>query len=330
VNHPTIYHLSATCRFDRENHSLVDASDQVFHKLTKLQFAVLDLLFRNRGDTVEYMNIIQEVWESNDVELRRNLSEIICDLRKVLERITPSLRECIQTKRDIGLMFLCDYPQPIEKVSKPIRLLSSREYDRDALNIATQLVKNDYSLYGDLGENEGEASTWASFIRAYPDTFHLALNEDDEIVGNWSFCAPQDDQLELIQKGQVKEAYFSLNNSNYINFPAHEGYYDGFILNFSLNRHYRTAVNEHMLFNSFVNQLLEWAKLGIYFRYIYVNVFIDEQEQMYGNFGFLKLCENHPNGKIYKLNLLDFPQNPIWSRYEELRKLYVDFFSSNQ
>ena len=330
MNHPIIYHLSATCRFDRQNHCLVDADGQVLYQLSNLQFAVLDLLFRNRGNTVEYKNIYLEVWKSDDDTLRRNLAEIVSYLRQYLRSIDPSLEECIKTIRNVGLVFQCDYPQQREKVSKPIRLLSSREYDRDALNIATQLVKNDYSLYGDLGENEGEASTWASFIQAYPDTFHLALNEYNEIVGNWSFCAPQDDQLELIQKGQVKEAYFSLSNSNYINFPAHEGYYDGFILNFSLNRHYRTAANEHMLFNSFVNQLLEWAKLGIYFRYIYVNVFIKEQEKMYQNFGFVKLCENHPNGMIYKLNLLDCPQNPMWSCYEELRKLYVDFFSSNQ
>ena len=321
-----LYYLSSACLFNQTSRCITDENHNVVHQLTHLQFKVLDYLIINKGIILTYDKIIENVWGPNGAT-EKNVADVISQLRK----IHPGLRECIQTQRGVGFVFKCSYNQPKRTSSNEIRVLSSREMETlgyTPTRIARELVSNDLELYGDLGENEGDANVWSEFIRAYPDTFFCALNDNDEIIGNWSFCSPQDEQLELIKKGHVKESHFNLENSNYIHFPSEQGYYDGFILNFSLNRSYRTISNEHLLFESFANQLLQWATFGIFFRTIYVNVFLEDQERFYQSLGFTELCVNQPNGTIYSLNLSNFPQNNIWGRFDELRQLYSYYFGN--
>ena len=326
-----LYYLSDNCCFDAKNCRIIDMNRDTKHALTKLQFSVLDYLIANKNNTLTYDDIIEHVWRSNDSTYQRNLSNIIYQLREILRLIDDSLEDSIQTHRGIGFSFECEYSQPKQVPTEKIKIISARElgqYAHTPITAARQLVQNDMEIFGDIGQNEGAASLWAGFIQAFPETFYCAINGNNEIVGNWSFCAPQKDQLILIENGQVKESEFKISNMNYINFPSDSGYYDGFLLNFSLIMAYRTEENEHLLFNSFAHRLLKWAVVGVYFRRIYVNVFTDDQKQLYENLGFTMHCQNVPNGIIYVLDMTKFPQKSIWLRHKQLCESYQKHFSA--
>ena len=326
------YYLSENCCFDRKNHRLIDANHETKHQLTGLQYKVLNILVSNRNNILEYDQIIENVWDSTDSAYQRNLADIIYQLRK----IDDTLEACINTHRNLGFSLRCDFPQPPNDFSDKIHIVPSgrlEEFGYTPLSAAQKLMQNDFELFGDLGknENQGEAQLWASFIEAYPNTFYCAFGNDNELVGNWSFCIPKNEQLSLIKKGQVKEACFNFENMDYVISPdPNFSYYDGFILNFSLNRPYRTSENERLLFDSFANQLLEWAKEGIFFQNIYVNVFIADQEQMYKNMGFAHKCSNTPHGDIYCLNMVDLQWKGHWARHPQLKNTYRDYFLNNK
>ena len=186
--------------------------------LTKLQFNVLEFLITNAGTTLKYNDILDRAWEcTNDYPpTNKNLMDIVSQLRKILCKIDASLNNCIKTVRGVGLSFNCDYHSPICSTEK-VRIVTCRELfalGYTPIGIASKLMNNDFTLYGNIGENQGTSEIWAEFIKAYPETFQCVLAENNDIVGNWSFCAPKKEQIELIKACQVNESTFNLNNQN--------------------------------------------------------------------------------------------------------------------
>ena len=188
------------------------------------------------------------------------------------------------------------------------------------LSIAQRLVENDLNLYEGIGElNEGSPQQWADFVENCPDYFSFLVNDNDEIAGDWSMVALDDETYERAIKGQTTESEFTLDTTEYICFP---GDYNGYILNMSLNMEYKTLENNLKMVDSFFSRLEKFAENGIFFTRFCVNVFRRDQQAFYKNFGFRYVCDNKELGKIYEINLSPYPTSPLFAKHSRLKELY--------
>lgn len=188
------------------------------------------------------------------------------------------------------------------------------------LSIAQRLVENDLNLYAGITElNEGSPEQWAEFIEDCPDYFCYLVNDKDEIVGDWSMLALDDETYERAIKGDTTENEFTMDTTEYVCFP---GEYNGYLLNMSLNMEYKTLDNNLKLVDSFFARLKKYAENGIFFKRFCVNVFRRDQQAFYKNFGFRYVCDNKALGKIYELYLEPYPTSPLFAKHTALKELY--------
>ena len=194
-----------------------------------------------------------------------------------------------------------------------------------ALQIANRLVENDYKLYpGMVVENEGNPEQWADYLSSYPETFRYLLNENNEIIGNWSFLAISEDvHAEKLAKGELTEDSFTLDETEFLLFP---GDYVGYLLNLSVNEGYNSMKNINMLITAFIEQLIAFAEDGIFFKSWYVNVFRKDHEAMYRRMGFSYFLDNKTFGKVFQLSCIPYPPKSLFAMNKQLSELYYEHF----
>ena len=194
-----------------------------------------------------------------------------------------------------------------------------------SLQIAQRLVENDYALYPDMSlENEGTPEQWAQYLSSYPDTFFYVVDSENRIVGNWSFLAVSEQKhMDKLLSGELTEESFRIDETEYAMF---EGEYIGYLLNLSMNIGYNSRKNINMLVQSFMDHLTEFARDGVFFKAWYVNVFRPDHEAMYRRMGFRYITDNRTHGKLYGMYCDPFPENSLFSKQEELRELYGEYF----
>lgn len=136
--------------------------------------------------------------------------------------------------------------------------------------IAERLVANDKMLYPHIDQdNEGDVSQWEEYLSSYPQTFKYMVNEDNQIIGNWSIVILAKEDYQKAITGQMVEAELQVKDTAYFMFG---GVYYGYLLNMSVNREYMNPGNIRLLFDSFLDQLEEFAEEDIYF-----NSYADEE-----------------------------------------------------
>ena len=196
----------------------------------------------------------------------------------------------------------------------------------DALDIANRLVENDYELYPDMVvDNEGTPEQWAEYLSTYPETFRYLINDENEIVGNWSFLAVSEEKhSEMLANGELTESTFNIDETEFLLFP---GDYVGYLLNLSVNKGYNNAKNINLLVKAFGEQLLSFAEEGIFFKEWYVNVFRKDHEAMYKRMGFSFLVNNKTFGKVYYLDCTMIPKQSNLSKTSRLLEIYNEHFA---
>ncbi len=211
---------------------------------------------------------------------------------------------------------------PVAKVGgcRVINYQEALELGYTARSIAIQLVENDYINYNGIGqENEGSAEQWEEFLANDSDTFHYFINEQNEIVGDWSIVSLDDEAYEQAINGELLEENLSGDNTNMLVFP---GEYKGYIMTMSLLTAYRNMKNYNLLIDSFIRQIQEYAENGIFFTHWCMNVFSKEVLGMVKQMGFKFKCKNMVFGDIYELPFAPLPKIPLFKKYERLVELY--------
>lgn len=189
-----------------------------------------------------------------------------------------------------------------------------------ASKIATQLVENDYINCNGIGdENEGTAEQWEEILQSNSDTFQYLINQQNEIIGDWSIVALNEETYELARKGQLHESDIDESNTELICFPDT---YSGYILSISILPQYRTAENFNLLVESFLSQLEEYSEQGIFFKRWCINVFSKEVEALVKRMGFTYQCDNKTFGKIYCCEFIPLPRIPLLKKHPKLIENY--------
>lgn len=190
--------------------------------------------------------------------------------------------------------------------------------------IANQLVANDRELYPDIDDdNEGDVSQWENYLSSYPQTFRYMINTKNQIIGNWSMVTISADHYRKAKKGKLLESELFIDKTEYFMFG---GIFYGYLLNLSINREYMSPKNLRRLFESFLDQLEEFAEDDIFFRSWCVNVFLPEHEKRYEGLGFQYVCDNSKTGKIYTLDFYPYPSNRVFQNRSRLKELYEEKF----
>ncbi|MBR6594087.1 MAG: toll/interleukin-1 receptor domain-containing protein [Clostridia bacterium] len=212
-----------------------------------------------------------------------------------------------------------------ESSKKGCRMLKYQELlelGYTSASISIQLVENDYIICNGIdSQNEGSAEQWEEFLRDNSDTFQYLIDENNAIVGDWSIVALTDEAFDTAVKGELLEESIDINITEMICFPD---LYNGYILSFSVLPDYRTMENYNLLIDSFLEQMTEYAKNGIFFKKWCINVFSREIEAMVKQLGFKFIANNKVFGKVYCCDFIPLPGLPIYKKHPELVKYYEE------
>ena len=186
--------------------------------------------------------------------------------------------------------------------------------------ISLQLVENDYINCNGIGtENEGTAQQWEEYLQNNSETFQYLINDNNQIVGDWSIVALNEETFGAAMNGQLLEAEIDISKTEMICFP---GIYCGYILTFSLLPQYRNMENYNVIIDSFLKQLEVYAENGIFFKKWCMNVFGREVEALIKQLGFRYVTDNKVLGKIYACDFMPLPNYPIYKKHTKLVEYY--------
>lgn len=186
--------------------------------------------------------------------------------------------------------------------------------------IALQLVENDYINCNGIGaENEGTAQQWEEYLQNNSETFQYLINDNNQIVGDWSIVALNEETFVSAMNGQLLEAEIDISKTEMICFP---GVYYGYILTFSILPQYRNMENYNIIIDTFLKQLEIYAENGIYFKKWCMNVFGHEVEALIKQLGFHYATDNKVFGKIYHCDFMPLPNYPIYRKHKKLVEYY--------
>lgn len=230
---------------------------------------------------------------------------LLQDAKLHLEEVPESSKEAHEQKADFPKMVT--YQELISKGYTPLK-------------IAEKLVNNDYELYQGIDqENEGDAEQWAAFLESDPQTFQYMVNDEYDIIGDWSILAMNEQQYERMLKGDMCEAEFSPDEVESLLMP---GEYHVFILNMSVNTEYRSMATIKQLVDNFIKQMTEYAEYEIFFDDLVVNVFRKDQHAFYRSLGFEFVCEHRVFGNIFHLSFKEYPKKGAFAKATKLKELY--------
>lgn len=199
------------------------------------------------------------------------------------------------------------------------------ELGMSPLEISKNLVENDYKLYPGISSlNEGDAYTWEKYILQYGSCFRYLYNTKlGKIVGNWSFLALEDSEIPELEKGKLKEKTFSPANTAFL---YESGDYNLYLLNLSYNDSYMPEKYYPLLVESFFDQLLLQAHNGIFYKRLYINIFLDIHEALWKKRGFTHIIDHEHTGKIYRLEMTPYP--PGLGKYQLLKEYYEKHYGN--
>lgn len=242
--------------------------------------------------------LLQDVrnMESEVSELFRNIAALSNEMDTILEYL-----EFVSKATIIPMTF-----SQLIKVCVP-----GCETKYDAKAIARALQKNDYSLYPELAQNPELAGdyegTWAKYLQKNQESFKYLVDDCNNIVGNFSFLALTQPQIELVLQGLLLENTFDIGKTASLSTAGiKEAMY---ILNYSINHEYATLATKNKLKELFFDTLLEYAEYDIYFKRIIINIFDPSQEPDFEEWGFIRQ-KNRPGvnyGTLFILDLIPYP-----------------------
>lgn len=175
--------------------------------------------------------------------------------------------------------------------------------------VAMQLVENDYVVCNGIDErNEGSAGQWAAMLARSNETFRYLINHQGEIVGNWSLCALPDDLWKRAKEGSFLEAEITTRTSPRIFAPKT---YHGYLLALSILPRYSNLKNSRMLVSSLLEQLAEYASLGVYFDELCINVFSEDIVGIIESLSFSRVASNAVFGTIYVASMGELAMSPL-------------------
>lgn len=307
---------------------LVYEPDGRFKYLTSTEYEILMCLFMSPGKKASTDTIGERLWGIDYDYSPDRIKSPISRLRKKMNSLQIGLGDIIETvsraKKETGGEGT--YRLLVSSKSKSQNTdITSATYDEliesgyTSKKIAESLIKNDEKLYGKTAvetgalsdddifspQNAGKAEQWSEFLASWPESFEFIINNNKEIVGNYSFLSLDDEQYNKFLKGEISESDFNPYLTRSLN--DCDDNHIMFLLNLSVNEEYSTTKNNILIRRLFWGKVAKYGQSQVLFKKIVVNVFRPAHETYFKSLGF-KFLHKHPlGGKIYEIDLIPYP-----------------------
>ena len=190
---------------------------------------------------------------------------------------------------------------------------------KSAEAIASNLLDNDRALYPKMdAKNAGTVEQWASLMESFPETFCFLVDDQYNVIGNWSVVVLNARLERMLLNGELTAELFTSENLPW--FIAKPGEYALHIMNMSINAGYGSAKNWRKLLGSFWSQIDAWADQDIFFKTIYASCHNKGSVSFFSKtFDFEHIAPSAVSGEYYGQTLHPFPAGIA---NDELRKKY--------
>ena len=272
------------------------------------------------------------------------MSSIRDSLSPELENIKKKIEEGNESTNEVKIIV----KEIRDKIDKPKRIQMPHRfkepgYDvyytyelikmgRHPLEIEYEIENITRETMADINDVEddwlGNPQQWADVQKAHPKTTRILVC-DNKIVGYFFYLFLKAEVIEKIKNGSHSDAEHNLENIVYADFP---GDYPLYFDDIAVLQECRPR-GSILLMDDFVNQLIEYAKVGIFITELCSVAFTEQGEQACKHFEMQITGKSNIGGgkfkDVYSLTLLPFPKDGyVAKRYPKLKKLYDKKFNA--
>ncbi|MBQ7906671.1 MAG: toll/interleukin-1 receptor domain-containing protein [Clostridia bacterium] len=250
------------------------------------------------------------------------LDAISPPIEKYFDQLTSRIKGILNAEEQTPQKKIVEFKGRAEKNGsvQMVKFEELLDYGLLPEKIASKLIENDYINYGENAneDNEGTPEFWAEMLSCFTETYRYMV-DGLQIVGDWSITALNDERFKEMKNGQVVSKDLTLESTEVISLP---GEYNGVIITMYMLPRYRSGKNFKLLMSSFLEQVQEYAKEGIFFKEWCVNAFTPQQQAFFRSAGFTYACDHRLYGKIYTISSEKLISLEISKDYKELVELY--------
>lgn len=199
-----------------------------------------------------------------------------------------------------------------------------------AERLLSRLIEIDHLLIDrpDFHErHEGDVQQWAPVFFHYPETWRLLIYGNENIVGYWHFITLNEEYYQLLLNGNLLDSMITNDAWEDISIP---GQYRAYITFIGILKEHQRFLQKRMLFDSFIDQIVNLSKFGVYFSELTACGFTNQGTNACIGIGMEKVCDHFDleDVGVYKLRLIPFSHNKKLLHYDDLVSRYsnVDLF----
>jgi len=191
----------------------------------------------------------------------------------------------------------------------------------DGVRLLEELVRLDYQTIHGLNEgNEGMPQQWAPVFMEHPDTWRLAVEGPERIVGYWHFVPLFDDDYALASSGHMLDGQITADRVCYLELP---GVYKVYFVSICLLPKYRGLRNFRILLDALFDDLAALAERGVYFDEICANAFTGEGRALCRTLGMRYVGDHQEKGEVFTLPLIPVPNLRSLQAYPRFIECYA-------
>lgn len=170
-------------------------------------------------------------------------------------------------------------------------------------------------------EHNGEIEKQIPIITEQPENRRILLDENNKMIGMWSFKPFYDDVFQKAKNGEL----FDIEITPAMMPTLIPGIYNIYFSNICLKDKYRKTMVFKILLFSIIELIEKWANEGIYINEICAQAYSDSGRNLCRSIG-LKFIKNHiDHGDIYCGFVYDLIERPFCEDFADVKRLYRKF-----
>lgn len=308
-----------------ENHGGVKNTIwQCAYRNTKIGYKVMNILTSmieseirfDKSKRKEVFNFLKQFLTVGEKEyMKKNINDIKSLVRFASMKINNKNEGFMISKNEKGGKFkIVDIPE----------LLKMGWTIRDYVKRATSLS---YEVYDEelTEDHVTELEKSIKVVSEQPDNRRMLLDENNELIGMWSF---KPFYSEIFKKAKKGELFDSEITPSIMPTLIPGGIYNIYFTNIVLKKRYRNTTAYIILLYSIIELIKKWAEEDIFINEICAQAYSDNGKNLCKTVGLDFIKKHIDHGDIYCGYVSDLVNKPFCNRFddiEELRDLYKEF-----
>ena len=194
-----------------------------------------------------------------------------------------------------------------------------QEMKIDVKDLIIEAMLLDSEIFDDIPvEHEGTLDQWFDLGNEYPDTWRYLFDENNKIIGYWSFKPLFDNDFIKAKEGLLFDNELNLNMMPMLV----QGTYNIYFVEICLDNKHKGTATLRLLLNSIASAIEILASKEIFIDEICTQAYTADGERLCKSLG-LKYHKKHVDcGDIYCGSIKDLLDKPFCRDFHNLKKLY--------